>query len=378
MLNQDTQAQSSSESRKNGYLPLILGTLAFAFCWLVASYPEQWVWLACLAAGLIFGVGYLGVSQQQAQAMSSGAGHDLPLIQQVLPVWQRQIERARSHSEDSGGTMLASFGAISDKLEQAIAAAEGSAVQLGDHGVDDLIAENSDAIERLLEPMQQALRSRNEAYARLEDVGVAVNELRQVAIQIKQLARRINMVALNASVEASRAGDKGSSFAVVAQEVRQLATQSGDAASTMMSRTSAIDQDLQSLRSKAAAYDGSDEEMTAQADGSAREVIAGLLRSLGAASRASRQLQDAGMAVRDEVERVLVGFQSQDRLSQMLENVTADMARLTGWLEQGGDVSEVQASEWLARLDASYTMEEQRSQHHGHAVIQRETAIEFF
>jgi methyl-accepting chemotaxis protein len=321
---------------------------------------------------------YLGVSQQQAHAVSSGAGHDLPLIQQVLPVWQRQIERARSHSEDSGGTMLTSFGAISDKLEQAIAAAEGTAVQFGDHGVDDLLAENAEAIEKLLEPMQHALRSRNEAYAGLEDVGMAVNELRQVAMQIKQLARRINMVALNASVEASRAGDKGSSFAVVAQEVRQLATQSGDAASAMMSRTSVIDQELQTLRSKAAAYDGSDEEMTAQADGSAREVIAGLLRSLSAASRSSRQLQDAGMAVRDEVERVLVGFQSQDRLSQMLENVTIDMARLNDWLQQGGDVSEVQASEWLARLDASYTMEEQRSQHHGHAVIQRETAIEFF
>jgi methyl-accepting chemotaxis protein len=58
--------------------------------------------------------------------------------------------------------------------------------------------------------------------------------------------------------------------------------------------------------------------------------------------------------------------------------VTTDIARLTSWLEQGGDVSEAQASEWLARLDASYTMEEQRSQHHGHAVIERETAIEFF
>jgi methyl-accepting chemotaxis protein len=47
-------------------------------------------------------------------------------------------------------------------------------------------------------------------------------------------------------------------------------------------------------------------------------------------------------------------------------------------VREGKDLSSAQAGEWLARLDASYTMEEQRSEHHGNTTIQRETTVEFF
>jgi hypothetical protein len=84
------------------------------------------------------------------------------------------------------------------------------------------------------------------------------------------------------------------------------------------------------------------------------------------------------LMVEQEIEQVLVGFQAQDRLSQMLDNVTQDMSKMSTWLASDGDMDEKQAQEWLERLYASYTMEEQRSQHMGGAVTQRESAVEFF
>jgi len=73
-----------------------------------------------------------------------------------------------------------------------------------------------------------------------------------------------------------------------------------------------------------------------------------------------------------------MNFQSQDRLSQMLACVTTDMDLMSDWMAQGADLGADQIDHWLTRLDASYTMEEQRSEHHGNTAIQRETAIEFF
>ncbi len=348
---------------------------------MLAAQAAAWTDLSpLLTGGLAAGVTLL-LMRIMTRSPAEGTARPsagAPLVGQVLPVWRRHIDSARQHSEESVGSILASFGSISERLDQAIQMTQGSQGGLSHCSADELVQRNEAAVEQMLQPLRQAISARDAVYAKLDMLSEAMSDLRQIALQIKQLARRTNMVALNASVEASRAGESGSGFAVVAQEVRQLATQSADAANQMMSRTNTVDLELQALRNQAATHDSSDEALRDEAGANARAVISGLLQSLGDMDRSSRELQEAGAAVSAEFERVLMGFQTQDRLSQMLNCVTDDINRLTEWLEQGGDLSAAQAGEWLARLDESYTMEEQRSEHHGNTSIQRETAVEFF
>jgi len=364
--------------RKGSWAPALAASVMVVVAAKLATLPD----ISPLLSGTICAAATLLVIRLMTRTIDLGdtAGRTphAPLVGELLPVWRRQIESARSHSEDSVGSILASFGSISERLDQAIAVTQGNHAELSRSSEDELVRRNDEALQEMLKPMQLAVAARDEVYAKLDKLSEAMSDLRQISLQIKQLARRTNMVALNASVEASRAGERGAGFAVVAQEVRQLATQSGDAAAKMMTRTNGIDLELQELRTRAAAHDSSDEALRDQADRSARAVIGSLLQSLGELNRSSRDLQETGTAVKDEYERVLMNFQTQDRLSQMLNCVTDDINRLTEWLQQGGDLSASQAGEWLARLDASYTMEEQRSEHHGNTSIQRETAVEFF
>lgn len=370
---------ATAANKTGSWAPAVMGSCLV----MLAAQSATWIDVSPLVTGGLGAMATLLILRlmtrslavpQGAMAVQKGA----PLVGEVLPVWCRQIESARSHSEESVGNILASFSSISDRLEQAVQMTQGNKLSLSSHSADEMVQSNDVALAQMLAPMRQAMQARDQVYAKLDMLGEAMSDLRQISLQIKQLARRINMVALNASVEASRAGELGSGFMVVAQEVRQLATQSGDAANKMMSRTNGIDVELQELRNQAAAQDTSDEALRDQAAANARQVISGLLNSLGDMNRSSRELQDAGAAVHEEFERVLMNFQTQDRLSQMLCCVMDDINRLNDWLQQGGDLSAAQAGEWLARLDASYTMEEQRSEHHGNASIQRETAVEFF
>ncbi|WP_435416899.1 methyl-accepting chemotaxis protein [Parerythrobacter aurantius] len=70
----------------------------------------------------------------------------------------------------------------------------------------------------------------------------AAEEIGQIVDMIQSIARRTNLLALNASIEAARGGEAGRGFAVVASEVKELAAQTSQATEKVADRIAAIQQ----------------------------------------------------------------------------------------------------------------------------------------
>ena len=84
----------------------------------------------------------------------------------------------------------------------------------------------SERINRAAEESLQSIATVNELAQKIEDIN-------QLLENISRIATRTNMLALNAGIEAARAGAGGKGFAVVAEEIRKLAYESSDVASNV-------------------------------------------------------------------------------------------------------------------------------------------------
>jgi methyl-accepting chemotaxis protein len=88
-------------------------------------------------------------------------------------------------------------------------------------------------------------------------------------------------------------------------------------------------------------------------------------RTVGALEQVSRPFQHETQMVAEQVDRMYIGFQYQDRISQMMALLEADMARLHEVLNTVGGAAPPELATWLARLESQYAMSEQRDNHDG-------------
>ncbi|MBC3882392.1 hypothetical protein H8K35_13435 [Undibacterium sp. LX40W] len=276
----------------------------------------------------------------------------------VLPVWQNHVVSVKEKTETAVIQLIESFSSLVGQFDAA-----GFSSKIGESSSEQhqstmhLLDLCRDDLQPLIEQLEKMLNSKSEMLEAIGGLAASTADLKDMAHSVGVIAAQTNLLAINASIEAARAGIHGRGFAVVAGEVRRLSQISAETGNTISVRVNEISVVVKETL-RAAQKANADDRAVLLKSGNVVKDVLGHVQDLGQAAETMRQ---QGEVIRNDVENLIVTLQYQDRVSQMLAVLDRDIGKLITTYED--NLAFPDKDQWMKELETYYTMDDQHFNH---------------
>lgn len=290
---------------------------------------------------------------------------------EVIPVWSGQIEISRSQTESAIQALTGRFSGIVQQLNQSGAAANAARESVDDknRGLVAVFARGQHDLGAVTSSLKTSLEGKAALIGKIQGLGQFVKQLQKMTTDVGRIAAQTRLLSLNATIEASRAGQFGRGFAVVAEEVRKLAQLSEATGQRMAENVDLVATAIGAACSSAEKSLLDEDRAVRNSETTIGSVLAAFKEITDALSRSAAVLKVSSDGIKTEVSQALVELQFQDRVSQIMCHVEQSLRQFQTLTETNaahdgdGALSVPDATAFLSQLRASYTMAEERAVH---------------
>ncbi|EMP56115.1 methyl-accepting chemotaxis sensory transducer [Marinobacter santoriniensis NKSG1] len=240
-----------------------------------------------------------------------------------------QVKLRLDRQVEETAQMASHAGHITETVRESSSQATDAATMA--HQASVTSSEGREALVSAIESVRQVHQQSGENLRLIQELNEKSNKIQGVTTTIQGIAEQTNLLALNAAIEAARAGEQGRGFAVVADEVRQLAGRTAQA-------TSEVAETLEEIRSDTTLIVSRIEDL-------AKSIDEGL-SSVESVGERLDQIRDQSDRVQQQVQRIAEIDQSNE---QSLEQVFSAIETVRDQISES-DASVASLAEQAATL----------------------------
>ncbi|MFY7941587.1 MAG: methyl-accepting chemotaxis protein, partial [Burkholderiaceae bacterium] len=235
----------------------------------------------------------------------------------VAPVWQHHLTTADAQAGTATQQLLQRFNDVIAALGEVGLKPHQDAAQTAS-GSTALLAHCEAELQPVTQGLRRILQSKASLLEGVKLLASTTGELRAMADEVGQIAGQTNLLALNAAIEAARAGEHGRGFAVVAGEVRALSTKSAETGRRIIDRIDQVLHVIERTLDEAQRISQDDSIEVQSSEQRIQGVTQRMQDGLQQLQHEAESLRQRGLSIQADIVSMLVSFQYQDRMSQVL------------------------------------------------------------